>query len=597
MSNDQSTEIPVAETTPTKRTRRRGCLVWFLIFAAVYYWVGCHSTPLRVSKETTYALGPMTSDGKRIDYFRAIEERYYPPEMQTDDNGYRLIVKACGVTIRPERTRYDAKTGEPYAEKIDPEPFRLQVYEKLGLDPNEKPTLKIESPYGADYLAKYDKENPPTEEKQKQRDKFSLRQTTIWTLDEYPMLKDWLDENTVGIDLLGEAVRKSAFRIPYTRENEYTPIIDMIWNGAVFETTQSTREWARAAAARAQYRIGIGDIDGAIDDIVTIHILARHTGRQGFLVSGLVGIAIEGVARSIGIGGNPEFPPTKEQIERFVTEINALPLRPTLSEVLESERYFVLAGLQDRYWGKESYPSPTAMGIPLRWAIDINVYLTRANKIYDVITGKSTTVDGKELEDILQPSWNPLPLLFVRSRSNRFIDTEASLFIPAMQAAREAWRRCECTENMQRLTLALLLYEKDHGRLPEGDWREAVKPYLGDNADRYFQCPTHGLAQGETTYAMIGNVPNAAPSPNQILLVEVFQSQKLGEGDGRLPFDKAKFWRQSDGHRPDDFDGLGSYHPGGISAGFRSGAVRFIAESTNPDELQKLLDGTAEKLP
>jgi hypothetical protein len=225
------------------------------------------------------------------------------------------------------------------------------------------------------------------------------------------------------------------------------------------------------------------------------------------------------------------------------------------------------------------------------------------------MTIPGATIDGKTLDEYLaehlEPSmsrWNPLPLLFVHSRTKRLVDSYSALFIPALQAAREAERRLECASNMQRLTLALLLYEKDHGNMPEGDWREAIRPYLGDNADRYFQCPTHGLAEGETNYAMIGGVSNESPTPNQILLVEVFQPQKLGEGDGRIPLEKAKLWRKHvmfppNIPRPDDWDGLGSFHTGGVNATHRNGAARFISESINPEFLQSLLDGTATTLP
>jgi hypothetical protein len=143
------------------------------------------------------------------------------------------------------------------------------------------------------------------------------------------------------------------------------------------------------------------------------------------------------------------------------------------------------------------------------------------------------------------------------------------------------------------------LYEKEHGSLPEGDWREAVKPYLGDDAEKCFRCPSHpNLAEGETAYAMISGVPNPVASPNQILLAEVRQPQKLGEGDGRLPFDKAKFWRRVPyAKTPEDFDGLGSYHAGTMCVGLRGGGLRVIQTDMKPEVLQSLLDGTATDLP
>jgi hypothetical protein len=525
-----------------------------------------------------------------------MEELYYPPEMKTDDNGYRMIVRACGTPLSREKQVYNPKTKELDTIKLDPEPFRLQSYEKLGLDPNEKPTLKLGSVYS--YLDKYNKEHPSADGKQVHNYQFDRQ--PFWTLDDYPMLKDWLDENTAGLDLLGEAVRKPVFRIPFTRENENSSAAECLLD---LEMVQLTRDWARAASARARYRLGIGDIDGAIDDIVTIHHLGRHAGQQGMLMSWLVGIAFDGMGYAIGIGSNPEFPPTKEQIERLVAELNTLPPHWTLSDVIEAERLYGLGSYQDIYWANSPLfpggPLPGTLYPYMSWTLDINIVLERANKVYDVLIGKSMTLDGKDLEEIIpKPSWNPLQLLTASGRTNRFVDQMTALLIPAMQASREAFKRIECTDNMQRLTLALLLYEKDHGTLPEGDWREAVKPYLGDHAEKYFRCPSHPkLAEGETAYVMIGGVPNPIASPNQILLVEVLQPQKLGEGDGRFPYEKADVWRKTMQPLPDDFNGLGSYHPGGLVVGYRSGAVSFMSSSISPEKLQSLLDGTATTLP
>jgi len=141
MSQDQTIEIPDTAVANQPKKRGcwrgcfRGCLITVLVLALPVWWFCFHTTPLRVSKETTYVLGPMTSDGKRIDYFRAMEERFYPPEMTTDDNGYRLIVRACGDMVKRERHQFSHKPGEYLPpEELASEPYRLQVYEKLGLD-------------------------------------------------------------------------------------------------------------------------------------------------------------------------------------------------------------------------------------------------------------------------------------------------------------------------------------------------------------------------------------------------------------------------------------------------------------------------------
>ncbi len=603
MSQDQAQEVlaTVVRNQPKKRGCLRGCLLYggvgLLVFALPIWWFCLHTTPLRVSKETTYVLGPLTADGKRIDYFRAMEEWSYPPEMKTDENGYRLVVRACGdLNGRYERVYNETKTSY-YLKKVDDVDslHRLQVYEKLGLNPDVKPTLEFESPDAI--FGKLVADNPRDEAIDQLAQNYWQREKRLgrlwWTFEDFPLLEEWLAENTAAIDLLGEAIRKPVFRMPLVRLDENQSMLEAPLMGGL----QEMREWARAAQARATYRIGIGDLDGAIDDIITTFRLGRHAGRQGMMISALIGIAIEGVAASVGINENPAFPPSKEQIERLLREIDALPPRITPEEYLESERLFGLEVMQDVYWGRVSkyQGQPILQLNPIHWAraIDINIYLARINQAYDALR------DGTFDENDYKVSWNPLPFLFVRSRTNRFADIRARIILPAMQGAREAWNRCECGTNMQRLTLAFLLYEKDHGGLPGGDWREAVKPYLGPEPEKYFRCPSRHLPEGETAYALLDRGDDAAASPHQILLVEVSRPQKLGEGNGRLPLEKARFWQKDPDRpqeqRPADFDGLGSTHTRCINVGYRSGAVQRLDETAKPEEVARLLDGPASE--
>ena len=74
-----------------------GILLFAILLGFLYanlFW----SPPLRISKETTYITEPLTSDGTRVDYFAALEKDCYPPEMKTDDNGYRILVRASVLT-------------------------------------------------------------------------------------------------------------------------------------------------------------------------------------------------------------------------------------------------------------------------------------------------------------------------------------------------------------------------------------------------------------------------------------------------------------------------------------------------------------------
>jgi hypothetical protein len=66
--------------------------VAFLLLAAVATFFS--SRPLQISHDTTYLTGPLMSNGKRIDYFAAIEQAIRPENAATQHNGYRLLALA-----------------------------------------------------------------------------------------------------------------------------------------------------------------------------------------------------------------------------------------------------------------------------------------------------------------------------------------------------------------------------------------------------------------------------------------------------------------------------------------------------------------------
>ena len=608
---------------------RFGCLagcakygaVPLVLLAVFVYWNFLRTPPLRISKETTYITQPLTADGARVDYFAALEQELYPPEMKTDDNGYRLIVRALGASTDTE--------WEP-DEGIDREARAAQVYEKLGLDPAVKPTMTFMEPYH--FLRMYaDREGLD----EKQAYELDTKVYEPWTLDDLPMMEPWLEQNGPVLDLVGLAVRKPQFRIPLTRSKHAILFADTPFLSEI----QTMRSFARMLQARAQYRIGTGDIDGAMADVISCQRLGRHLESHDTIIACLVGIAIRGVAGAVGIAAVRESQPTKEQLRHFVDELNSIPVRLDIDRIRRLERYYTLDLLQALAvgqeslaelfsdWGESEYLEQFRSGIAAYLAVDWNVVMRRVNASFD---------DWENIDHLQPPSLLSPGNLLIGKRSERLGDFLAGYILPAVQAFREATHRLDCQGNLQRIVLAMLIFERQHGTLPPAytvdasgqplhSWRVLLLPYVGeaelfdklrldepwdsphngqfqDAAPAIYRCPSTALLPGQTSYSVIVGENSAFPAGqgmaldelemNRILVVERERPVGWMAPMSELPRSTAI---QGINRRHAEQDGLGSPHPGGLNVGMRDGSSRFFGETMDLQVLESLLDGTQDR--
>ena len=98
----------------------------------------------------------------------------------------------------------------------------------------------------------------------------------------------FLTRHTETLDLLRQAAARPVCR--FTRD--YTrPSFDML-----IPEIQFLRDAARILAISARYQTSIGEIPAAFDDISSIMKISLHASSEPILISGLVGIAIDGLA-------------------------------------------------------------------------------------------------------------------------------------------------------------------------------------------------------------------------------------------------------------------------------------------------------------
>jgi prepilin-type processing-associated H-X9-DG protein len=214
-----------------------------------------------------------------------------------------------------------------------------------------------------------------------------------------------------------------------------------------------------------------------------------------------------------------------------------------------------------------------------------------------------------------------------------------ALLLPAVQAAREAARRAQCSNNLKQISLAMLSYQNEHGSFPPAfipdkngkpmhSWRVLLLPYM-DRQDLYSQyhfdepwdgprnralalqmpsvygCPDEAsFGRGMTSYAVIVGPHAFSPgtrgrkmsefvdgTSNTIMVVEVansginwMQPQDLGAEDAKFHVSQ----QYGSGVTATRI-GISSGHPRGANVALCDGSVQFINDSIDPVILQQLI--------
>ena len=672
------TNRPQPGTIEHARTRRRqwGCIFALLAMLVVLllttaYLCLFRSIPLRISTETTYITEPLKSNGTEVDYFAAWEQATYPEDLATPSNGYRLLVKHLGFSpdMKPEACQQilaklglaatnlesDLTCQEPYdaiVEYVDSEDFDESVIDRL-TNKEEPPgpnvgdegdshvltTTQDSEDEGWDDEEYYDEfeygedESWPVDP----RDVLDDRMRRPWTLDDLPFMEAWLKKNKPAIDLICEAASKPTFHIPLARDDE-----DQVLLATPLHEVSRVRHFARMLSARANYRIGTGDIDGAIEDILACNQIGRHMGHQGYVIPLLIGIATEAIADYVGIAGSPEHAPTKEQFRRLMDGMDRLRPSAAFESVLLVERYIALDVVQDMARGRSSLSEWDLSGSfneldlpvqkPDRFGYNWNIFAARVNDQCDTLLATSS---------LPTPHAHPWGMCLLPARSKMVADEFGHFWLSGLEASLEASRRRTCSKRLRRINLAMLLYACDHGTLPpaystnrDGDplhsWRVLLLPYLGqqelydkirldepwdsehnrqfhDKAVAFYECPSAELSPGETTYSVVVGPDTAfqpgegknladfgADSASLALVVEQIKpicwmdpTHEVAQAIADLGINLNEA----------PVAGLGSNHPGGCNFGFRDGAVRFVSETVDTELLHQFLRGTATELP
>lgn len=514
--------------------------------------------------------------GEIVDYrfaFNAMQERRISP---VEENGWRLILQALGPIAAGASPLADSVPWEEFPTSPESKDWFEKTWtplcEKFKLDPHVRPTL-IDHVSLSDYVGKYgltgDEPEPDEDsfefgfywENNKRRPR---RISTVdvskkllgkpWTAEEYPCAARWLDENADYYDVLTKAAHSP-------RLAGWDFVDEPSKGGFLFSFgpfVPAIESFVEALRIRANYRIGSGDLDGALDDVETIVLFGRALLENESISPSEItaGDRLLQQALAVRLFANRDAAPTSEQIERAVALRSPFCRDAYIDRIIESFRKadetILLATFEDLLLarrtesGLDELADIGCFSTAGLARAQISLFLTRAS-----INDGKTFRDFKEefLSDEFKPekienNWfierAPLSYLGKTSPEKRLFQFHQALLLNYGKMPSEElddyFYALDCAFKESTLALALLAYEAEHGALPPAftvdangaplhSWRVLILPYLGEaerelygklrldepwdsEANRAFhgQAPEvfrHGADPGATTFSVL----------------------------------------------------------------------------------------------
>ena len=462
-----------------------------------------------------------------------------------EENGWALILQAlgpraleyvaCADKIPWENFPTDKATKEWF------EDFWTPACEKLGLDPKAKPTM-LDDLGIYSWLVKYGitgKETPPDSsdaseykywEKNEQKvglsslseanDCYMRIMGKPWTAEEFPTAAKWLEERAELFDIFAQAARRPYLRMWRRCDDKPFGMV-----GLLLPDVQYTREIARLLQIRAKYRLGSGDVDGAIDDVETMLLIGKRAleNKNSVMVERLVGMAIISIAAGVGLEACEKAAPSSEGYARLLKMWRDFAADVDLKAVVDATvryeyEFFMTATAQDFAVLIQNGDMKSLKEI-MEFAdltSDDPPELETLFALIDPESSKESALKADELdmrifirefrsfyEQTLDAASKGEPFSADVDENSPVEKKLAADFFnlmsgyPFVAASYSAFNRLVCVTNLKQLGFALLAYQAEHGALPPAftvdasgkplhSWRVLVLPYLGDDAKALF---------------------------------------------------------------------------------------------------------------
>lgn len=508
-----------------------GVISIIIISSVLIWYVFFRDVPLRISPETTFITEPLTEDGTRVDYVRAYEELIHVPGTNTDDNGYRVILRRLS----------------PKSDFDDPE-TRKKRYEILGLDPNAEPEISWVT--AKEIIERWTKDNPdefasfekefrllkqtelekdrdarirtytdetnadqslsPEEKKgkiaefvQKENDDvdsemkeldifYETSRYHLWNKNhffklkpDHPVVFEWIEANADALDMFLTESRKSVFVMPVIQDvhslGEEFPSVDLI--DRLF-----CNNILEFLLCRAELSAASGDYEKAYEFLLAYFRLIREI-TNSHPDEHLFYITLENwVPFVFHSFSDAKIRPGIGDLRKLQNGLLNLP--PFLSD-----RDYVVPFRFKTFWHlytlRESLkqydnPSPTAATLA-GFGLDMNTIFKCYNGYFeDVLNG------NYERGSYYRPDNGINGVFSIEQRSKDFAgDTESYMYLADCNTTLRACKQLQEHANMRIILLGMLLYQAEHSTLPPAllldesgkvlhSWRVLLLPYIGE---------------------------------------------------------------------------------------------------------------------
>ena len=367
----------VEKTAPPKRPFWRKKR-WWILAAAVFavIWITLMPAWYRPKKvELPVSCELVREPNGEINYYQTFEQTQKERLADPEKNGFREVLAALGPRVLEQAALADKYTDNWGGIKTSEEGASwwngswVPLCQRLEIDPDQRPRL-------VDYVDAHawllrngvTGEEPIRQEARNDgaypaerldwdevQAVYTRCKNKPWTEADAPQLARWVEESAPYFDLYTEAVKKPEFTSWYRGEVEPVsddPLHEVSLFRVLLPDVQAQRSFARDAALRVMYRIAHGDNKGAAEDIFTTLRLGRHLQRHDFIVSNLVGIAIENIAIHSACRWLQYAEPTRAELDAFLAEWDALVNERHLANIADVETLIIGSALKDTFYPK-----------------------------------------------------------------------------------------------------------------------------------------------------------------------------------------------------------------------------------------------------